>query len=171
MEQPKRKQTRLGNFDYGQNGAYFITICTQNRERILSDIIVGEGFPLPRLTAKGKIAENLILAVNEKFHNVKIDNYIIMPDHIHIIIQIQNGIGNPNGRGDPSPTVVTVGNVVGWLKYSITKQINEAYGMAGNKIFQRSYHDHIIRNQQDYNEVWEYIENNPAKWVLTHKTG
>ena len=66
----------------------------------------------------------------------------------------------------PSPTI---GNVIGWYKYQTTKQINLICNTSGAQVFQRSYYDHVIRNQQDYNEIWQYIENNPTKWMLVHQ--
>ena len=155
MDLPNRKPTRLKDYDYGKDGYYFITICTKDRQNILSEI-VGEGFPLPQLTTYGKIAEKYILSVNRKYPNINTEKYVVMPNHIHIIFSVNN-----DGRGDPSPTIV---NAVGWLKYSITKQINQIYGSVGNKIFQRSFHDRIIRGEKDYLEICEYIENNPQKW-------
>ena len=155
MNLPKRKPTRLKDYDYGKDGYYFITICTKDRQNILSEI-VGEGFPLPQLTVYGKIAEKYILSVNRKYPHINTEKFVIMPNHIHIIFSVNN-----DGRGDPSPTII---NAVGWLKYSVTKQINQIYGSVGNKIFQRSFHDHIIRGEKDYLEIWEYIENNPQKW-------
>ena len=155
MNLPKRKPTRLKDYDYSADGYYFITICTKDRQNILSEI-VGEGFPLPQLTMCGKIAERYILSVNKKYPNIKTEKFVIMPNHIHIIFSVNN-----DGRGNPSPTIV---NAVGWLKYSITKQINQIYGSVGNKIFQRSFYDHIIRGEKDYLEIWEYIDNNPQKW-------
>ncbi|MBQ2705051.1 MAG: transposase, partial [Clostridia bacterium] len=92
----------------------------------------------------------------EKYPCVKIDKYVIMPNHMHLILRIDN-----DGRGNPSPTV---SNVVGWLKYSITKQINRNHDTAGNIIFQRSFHDHVIRDYDDYLKIWQYIDTNPAKW-------
>ena len=88
---------------------------------------------------------------------VSVDRYVIMPDHIHMLLRMDNGTENP------SPTI---GNVMGWYKYNATKQINLRMSTNGEKIFQRSYYDHVIRNQRDYNEVWEYIENNPLKWIV-----
>ena len=155
IESPKRKPTRLKNHDYSQNGYYFVTICTQNHKCILSNI-VGEGFPLLQLTPNGKIAEKYILNINEKYNCVKIDKYVIMPNHLHIILQIEN-----DGRGDPSPTIPTI---LGWLKYNITKEINLSDNIYGNKIFHRSFHDHIIRGEDDYLKIWNYIDTNPQKW-------
>lgn len=87
MNLPKRKPTRLKNYDYSQNGYYFITICTHNKECILSKI-VGEGFPLPKLTKRGKIVEDAILSVNKKYPHVVLHKFVIMPNHIHIIFEI-----------------------------------------------------------------------------------
>ena len=89
------------------------------------------------------------------------DKYVVMPDHIHLLLRFDWDLGT----GNPSPTL---GNVIGWYKYQVTKQINLQTKTESAKIFQRSYYDHVIRNQQDYNEVWEYIENNPKKWVMKH---
>ena len=99
----------------------------------------------------GTIVEKYIRNVPE------IEKYIIMPDHIHMIVRIENG-----SMWASTPTN-KISNIVRSIKTLTTKEI-------GKPIFQRSYYDHIIRNQEDYNEVWEYIENNPKKWLLTHKT-
>ena len=153
MEKQSRKHNRLGNYDYSQNGAYFVTICTQDRKQVLCEI-VGDGFPVPKPT--GEIAEEYIRQISEKYPNVTVDRYVIMPDHIHILLRI-------DGSGNPSPTM---GNVVGWYKYQVTKQANLLLNTPGKKLFQRSYYDHVIRNQQDYDEIWQYIEDNPRKWIM-----
>lgn len=157
MEQ--RKPNRIPEFDYSQNGAYFVTICTQDRKKILSKI-VGDGFPVPKPI--GLVADEYIRKIPEKYPTVVIDRHMIMPDHIHILLRINTAI---NGTGDPSPTM---GNVIGWYKYQVTKQVNLQMNTPNVRLFQRSYYDHVIRNQQDYNEIWEYIDNNPQKWVLEH---
>ncbi len=160
MEFPERKTVRLENYDYSQAGAYFITLCTENRKRILSNI-VGEGFPLPKLSSYYKIADDIVKEISRKYYCVKVDKYVIMPDHIHLLLSIDK----IDGRGDPSPTIE---NVMGWFKYEATKRINQVRGSAGERIFQRSFFDHIIRNENDYKEVWEYIENNPISWIEKH---
>lgn len=159
METPNRKRNRLSEYDYSQNGAYFITVCTQDREKILSNI-VGDGFPVP--TSIGLIAEEYIGRIEEKYLAVSVDQYVIMPDHIHMLIRIDKGTGNP------SPTL---GNVVGWYKYQLTKDANQRMDTPGARLFQRSYYDHVIRNQKDYDEIWEYIDNNPRKWLLKENGG
>lgn len=161
MEYPKRKPNRLAGFDYSSNGAYFITVCTQNRECILSNINVGDGFPVPILTDYGKVSDKLINRITEKFHTIFVEKYVIMPNHIHLLLVVQNPDITAGGTGDPSPTI---GNAVGWLKYQITRQINETDEIFGRRIFQRSYYDHIIRNEKEFRMIWEYIDENPLKW-------
>lgn len=92
-----------------------------------------------------------------KYPGVYVDNYVIMPDHIHMLLRIDCGTGNP------SPTL---GNVIGWYKYQVTKEYNRCANAECTRLFQRSYYDHVIRNQRDYDEIWAYIENNPRKWML-----
>ncbi len=159
---PQRTPTRLKDFDYGTNGAYFITICTQNRKNILSKI-VGEGFPLPndtpilQLSRYGKIVDKWIGRIPDKYPEISLDCYAIMPNHIHLLLSVVK----QDGRGDPSPTVSAV---VGWLKYQATKEINKTRNSSGEKVFQRSFYDHVIRNRNDYEEIGKYIYENPARW-------
>ena len=155
---PKRKSPRLKSFDYSTTGAYFITICTQNRKNILSTI-GGEGSPLPKLSHYGEIADLWIQKLPEKYHEISVDCYVIMPNHIHLLLSVMKD----DGRGDPSPTVDTA---MGWLKYQITKEINKLRGTPGEKLLQRSFFDHIIRNQDDYYEIYKYIYENPLRWKL-----
>lgn len=148
MSLPDRKHNRLENYDYNQNGAYFITICVKERKHIFCDIVGDDAHIVPK--KYGTIVEKYIRNVPE------IEKYIIMPDHIHMIVRIENG-----SMWASTPTN-KISNIVRSIKTLTTKEI-------GKPIFQRSYYDHIIRNQEDYNEVWEYIENNPKKWLLNNK--
>ena len=156
VELPIRKPNRLSEYDYSTNGAYFITICTQGRRKILS-CIVGDGSPVPKPC--GMIAEKQIAEIPEKYPTVSVDNYVIMPDHIHMLLRFDCN----SGTGNPSPTL---GNVIGWYKYQVTKQVHLLPNDKSERVFQRSYYDHVIRNQQDYDEIWQYIENNPKKWLI-----
>lgn len=159
MELQMRKPNRLCEYDYSTNGAYFITICTQDRRKILS-AIVGDGSPVPKPC--GIIAEKLIAEIPEKYPTVSVDNFVIMPDHIHMLLRFDCN----SGTGDPPPTL---GNVIGWYKYQVTKQVNLQSNNKSERVFQRSYYDHVIRNQQDYDEIWQYIENNPRKWLIERR--
>jgi len=154
VEFVKRKINRIPEFDYGTNGAYFVTICTQDRKKVLSNI-VGDGFPVPK--EAGMIAENCIQEIPVRYPMVHVDRYVIMPNHIHLLVSIDV----INGTGNPSPTL---GNVIGWFKYQVTKRVNEHVGSHGKRVFQRSYHDHVIRGEKDYRKIWEYIEDNPHRW-------
>ena len=152
MNLPDRKANRLKGFNYGTEGAYFITVCIENRENLLS--FVGEGSPLPQLSVFGRITENALLQIPTQYPNMQIDKYVIMPDHVHILLSLLN-----NGRGNPSPTVNAA---MGWFKYKVTKEINERRSSPGKKVFQRSFYDHVIRNEEDYLETWNYIDSNPG---------
>ena len=156
MELPKRKPNRLKEYDYSQNGAYFITICTKNREEILSRITVGDDahiVPKIKLTPTGKIVEKYILKIQG------VAKYVIMPDHIHMIISIDEDIGAMKA----SPPTNSISQCIKSFKIMVTKTL-------GYSIFQRSYFDHIIRNRQDYEETWKYIDENPLKCLIKNQT-
>ena len=154
MDFPRRKKNRLPFFDYSTNGGYFVTICTEHRKNTLCTI-VGDGSPVPKRS--GQIAARLIQQISVKFPCVVIDNYVVMPNHIHILLRINDIVGT----GSPPPTL---GKIIAWYKYQVTKTVNDASGTIGAKLFQRSYHDHVIRGDKDYLKIWEYITNNPARW-------
>ena len=159
MEFPKRKPTRLKEYDYSQNGAYFVTICTRGKKCILSDIIVGQGLAPAEtvLTQYGKIAEEQLLTLEKRYKTIEIDKYVIMPNHIHIII-----ISNNTAGASPCPTI---SDVICSFKSLTTRICNKSVNCS-QKIFQSSFHDHIIRGEKDYQKIWEYIDSNPLKWEL-----
>ena len=146
---PQRKRLRLEHFDYEENGSYFITICTKNRENIFIDA-VGNGHAR---SAAGMIAEKNLLAIPTHFPHIQIDQYVIMPNHIHAILSICKA---ETERACPFPTISTV---IGSYKSSVSKE-------AGFPVWQTSFYDHVIRNETDYQMIWQYIENNPLKWEL-----
>ena len=162
MNLPKRKSTRLKGYDYSQNGAYFITICTHNRKCLFSNI-VGAIHELPenKLTRYGEIVKETIEILPDRF-NVLIPKYVIMPNHIHLIIEICNDNEERAIRESPLQyNRSIIDKSVGFLKMNVSKKIhNECY----DKIWQRSYHDHIIRGEKDYQKIWEYIDINALKW-------
>jgi len=152
---PARKRIRLEDFDYSTEGAYFITVCTANRENLFwsavgADIIRPENVPLSSI---GNIAERGICQIHMHYKSAVVDKYCIMPDHIHMILRITD---HADGRIASAPTVSTV---VGSMKRWVSRQV-------GKPIWQKSFYEHGIRNQRDYNEIWEYIENNPKKYLL-----
>ena len=150
MALPKRKKNRLTNYDYSQNGAYFITICVNDRKPLLSSITVGADIIRPnnvRLTKIGEIVDFSIKTIPNHYEGVFVDNYVIMPNHIHMIIHIENS----GGRMISAPTIVA------GMKRYVSKQI-------GKSIWQKSFYDHIIRDEYDYQTKWQYIDENPEKW-------
>ena len=152
MELPKRKLMRLPDYDYASPGAYFITICTKNRSCILSTITVGAdalGGPSVQLTDAGNVVEQYILST-DRMPGFRVDKYVVMPNHIHMILQVDSG--------PPRASAPTVSDAVGALKRLVNRKL-------GNNIWQRSFHEHVIRNEHDYREIWEYIDANPAKWA------
>ena len=152
MELPKRKSNRLKNYDYNTPAAYFITVCTRDRKNLFRDNVgatIGRPF---ELSEYGKIVDTAIKNIPIKYSSISVDKYIIMPNHIHLLLQIHS---DKNGRAMPAPTVSTV---IQQMKGYVTKQI-------GFPVWQKLFYDHIVRNESDYREIWEYIENNPLKWA------
>lgn len=150
MDIPKRKPNRLPNFDYSTPGAYFITICTKDRQNLFW-LDVGASIARPQLTTWGKITADSICDIPKHYHAISVDHYVVMPNHIHLLLQINT---DTDGRPMVAPTI---SRVIQQLKGIVTKQI-------GQPIWQKLYHDHVIRGEKDYLKIWEYIENNPLKW-------
>ena len=169
----ERKPTRIKNYDYSSVGAYFVTICTQDRKQILSEIIrknnapvsetndyaVGEGLAPPAYSVKlkpcGEIAEEQLKNLEKRYQNVTIEDYVIMPDHIHVIIFLHEKAGGAS----PSPTL---NDVVCALKSLTSRICKRHYGI--EKMFQRSFAEHIIRDKEDYETRAKYIHENPIRW-------
>ena len=189
---PVRKPNRLKNYDYSQNGTYFITICTKNHEELFGTV-VGEAIclPLPQtdvpsqthvlpqthisgITADNNVYTQITLsdignkieiAINnipKIYPDTSVDIYVIMPNHIHIILIIDNNNGrtdNNNGRhGRQIASPTTVKTIIGQMKRFVSMQ-------CGFSVWQKSFHDHIIRNQKEYYRIVKYIKNNPMRWI------
>ena len=201
MQLPQRKSTRLKYFDYGTTGAYFITICTENRRKILSKIVgdvfdvsqfardsandkikpVGDGvLDVPQLIHNnangiikpvgdgvldvpqnvellscGIIADKFINQIDDFYDDITVDQYVIMPNHIHMILIVsENG-----SSGTPTPTRQnsTVSHFVSTFKRFCNKD-------CGQNIWQRGFYDHVIRNRDDYEKIKKYIYENPMCW-------
>ena len=156
---PTRKQNRLENFDYSDAGVYFITFCTNDRKQILSRIdAAADALSLPsvHLTETGKIVSAVISAIPEHYPGVLVDRFVIMPNHVHLLLRI-----NPCGRLMSAPTGEkrhSVADIVRNCKAYVTRQL-------GFSIWQKGFYDHIIRDEQDYLTRAQYIDNNPAKWA------
>ena len=155
MELPKRKPNRIPHFDYSTPGAYFVTICTKNRQNFFWENVgasIARPHP-PQLSWAGQIVEQAIQNIEHHYPAISVDHYAVMPNHIHLILQINT---DENGRPMVAPTISTV---IQQMKGYVTKQL-------GRSIWQKLFHDHVIRNENDYRIIWEYIENNPVQWEL-----
>ena len=156
-KQPQRKGLRLKQFDYNAKSAYFLTICTKDRKCILSKIVEGmSGVPEIVLSDVGKVVERNILSINDTEY-ATVDYYVIMPDHIHLIVCI-----NQNEAENTTPANQTVPHIVSTFKRFCRKELSEG-------IFQRSYYDHIIRDREDYETRMNYIYENPIKSFFERK--
>ena len=148
---PSRKPNRLRNFKYDSIGVYFITICTKNKERLFWDN-VGASIARPHeeLTKIGATVKECIESIPKVYKAVSICNYVIMPNHIHLLLRVHD----TDGRAMLAPTV---SRVVQQLKGAVTKRIGEC-------IWQKLFYDHIVRNSEEYNVIDTYINNNPQSW-------
>ncbi len=154
---PKRKHTRLKNYDYSTTGAYFVTICTKDKRPVLSTI-VGRGLaPAVELTAFGEIAERQLSLVEDRYPHVIIDDYVIMPNHIHAIIKISNKAAGAS----PRPTLT---DIICTYKSLTTKACKEI-ACFDSGIFQASFYEHVIRNKRDHDAIVKYIYENPMNWA------
>ena len=154
---PKRKHTRLKHYDYSSAGAYFITICTHNRRCLLSRI-VGRGLAPAEIqyTAYGQIAQAQLLLLEQRYPSLKIDRYVIMPNHIHAIVLLEEVAG-----ASQRPAIT---DIVCAYKSLTTRQCKKVLPI--DKLFQSSFYEHVIRNREDYQGIAEYIDHNPKQWEL-----
>ena len=154
-----RKNIRLKDYDYSCQGAYFITICLNGKNKIFSNICRGDpcGRPDIVLSSIGKIADSAFEYI-EKLYNVKFDYRVIMSDHIHFILMLEN---KATARVAP-----TVDRVVAAYKSYVSNERRKLLGKQEKTMWQRGYYDHVIRNESDLLETRRYIENNPTTYLL-----
>ena len=163
-----RRSIRLKGYDYSREGLYFITVCCQDRICRFGNIVNDE----MQLNEYGQIAHNEWMKLTERFSNFELDVFQIMPNHMHGIILLNDisvgaGFTSAQNDGQPQGIAPTIGDIIGAYKslvangcLEIYKSKNETMG----KLWQRNYYDHIIRNEQSYHRISEYIKNNPSNW-------
>ena len=169
----KRRSIRLKGYDYSREGLYFITICCQNRTHYFGKIIDGK----MQLNEIGEITKKCWKDIPYHFENIRLHSFVVMPNHIHGIIEITTHVGanyhSPNNEQkhnndrakNISPlrgTSNTIGSIVRGFKIGVTKWVRANTNIY--QIWQRNYHEHIIRNEEAYFKIHEYIENNPIRW-------
>lgn len=161
-EFPKRKHHKLKDYDYSLPGYYFVTICVDNCKHILSQ--VGQGLApadtVTKLTDIGVIAKEQLFDIEKRFSYTRIDKYVIMPDHLHFIIEL---IGDPIKCYEAErPDLYAI---IGAYKSLTTRICNKRMNTPGAKLFQTSFYESVIRSEQGYYEAYQYIEGNPARWL------
>ncbi|MDD4125926.1 MAG: hypothetical protein PHW77_09430 [Eubacteriales bacterium] len=153
---PKRKKIRLDEYDYSKNGCYFITICAKDKGNIFSCIIGNnlddENNVNIQLTQIGKIIKDGIEKIPVIYKGIQADIYCIMPDHVHFIIEILQ-----EDKGET--TLPNISTVIGCFKRYVSKNV-------GIPIWQKSFYEHIIRNEKDYYEITGYILRNPKALIF-----
>ncbi len=159
---PKRKRLRWINYDYNSPGAYFITICTDNRKNILCNVVgaIHES-PEMKLTEYGKIVEKIINNIPLHLKST-INKYVIMPNHVHLIVVINDSAELRAIRESPLRGRSIISKTVGYIKMNSSKEIHKHF--KNNPVWQRGFHDHVIRDREDYVNIYKYIATNPSRW-------
>ena len=166
------KQMRLSQYDYSQPGYYFVTICAKNHKYCFGNVANGCAYQQPEieLSEIGKIAKQCWLEIPKHFPDTNLDEHIIMPNHLHGIIEIMDAIAIVGDRHACPLQSQSVKRqyqklpiIIGSFKSAVTKQINQNQNNV-SFAWQKSYYDHIIRNEKSLQKIREYIVNNPAKW-------
>ena len=174
-----RRSIRLKGYDYSQPGAYFVTVCAWNKECLFGEIKGGEML----LNECGEIIMKCWNAIPSHFVNVGCDEFVVMPNHIHGVIFINNCRGEvsspfsevvlhnsksktalQNGGETPPLRKITLGQIVAYFKYQSAKRINDIRNTQGTPVWQRNYYEHIIRDEKELQAIREYIRYNPLKW-------
>jgi len=172
---------RLHEYDYSLEGLYFVTICTQDRICRFGEITEGEMV----LNNIGKMVKMCWLALKDRFTNIELHEYCVMPNHLHGIIQITDDVqpivgvplvgtrseenGQPQGIAPTSKATKSIGDIIGAFKSVTTNEYIQGvkeknWRTFDGKLWQRNYYEHIIRNDESYNKIAEYIYENPECW-------
>jgi REP element-mobilizing transposase RayT len=175
-KQKHRRSTRLKGYDYTQPGAYFVTICTYQREPLFGQVITGQ----VELSEYGQIVQGEWLKSPAIREEIELDQFVIMPNHLHGIVNIvpvgAKGPLPPSPKTKDSlhssksswqgPVPTSLGSFISGFKSAVTKQINQSRQTPGQPVWQRNYYEHIIRSDRALDAIRQYIDQNPARWDL-----
>ena len=159
--QPNRKRMRLQGWDYSTEAAYFLTLCTKEKHPIFSRIVGRDILDAPtvQLSQYGDLVQNAMQYLSENTQGILVHNWVIMPNHVHVLISVTNeGMVAKGASGMSRPTESIIPRFVSSLKRYTNKQ-------SGQDLWQVSYYDHIIRDDEDFLRRWRYIDNNPSAWL------
>ncbi len=161
-----RRSIRLKGYDYSQAGVYFVTICAQNRECLFGEIVDGK----MQWNEAGRMAMQWFGELENKFTDLRCDEFIIMPNHAHFVVVNAGTDMRESGQTHRSaPTENWLAHVVQWFKTMTTNKYIRGVKQHGwppfpGKLWQRNYWEHVIRDEAELNSIREYIQNNPAQW-------
>jgi putative transposase len=167
-DKPRRRSLRLPGYDYAQAGAYFVTICTQNRECLFGQII-DRGM---QVNPYGMVVQSCWDDLPKHYRHVELDVFVIMPNHVHGIILLTNPkTATDVGAGlKPAPTQVgkhhALSEIIRAFKTFSSQRINQLRGLPGTPLWQRNYYEHVIRGEKELHNLRQYIANNPLQWAL-----
>lgn len=165
-----RNSIRLQGFDYSSEGAYFLTICTHQKQMLFGKIIYGQmNLNQFGLIVRDEWEKSAIIRAE-----IEMGEYVIMPNHMHAIVIIRRGV-RPNAPTTPNDKTngqnnfsglqsKTIGSLISGFKSTVTKQINLIRNSPGEPVWQRNYWDHIIRNDESFDRIVDYINTNPTNW-------
>jgi len=162
---PHRSSLRLPEYDYSQEGAYFVTIVTQGRQCLFGEVVNGE----MRLNPAGLMVEQVWKEIPAHFPHVELGEFVLMPNHIHGIIMITRCVGathaSPLRNRHNGPLPGSLGAIIGSFKSAASKIINMDLDKYFGQLWQRNYYEHIIRDENDLQIITDYILTNPQNWV------
>ena len=151
MQSQERKNNRISTYDYGTPNCYSVTICTYQKKKLFGEIIVGKLVNSLKLSEFGVTVQQEIKQVEEVFAGTTIENFVVMPNHLHILITITDEAS------------CNLSNIVAYIKSKATKRLAKEFNYR-EKVWQGSFYDHIVTSQTDYLNEWQYIQNNPQNW-------
>lgn len=161
---PQRKSIRIKDYNYAQAGAYFVTICTWRRVCLLSNV-AGDRV---ELTPTGEAVARVWRWLGEHFAGVALDTWVVMPNHLHGIILLgadTDGDGRLTSRPYQAALTQPLGQLIGAFKTVSTRRVNDLRRTPGAPLWQRNYYEHVITNEDEFNRIRDYIEQNPFYWA------
>ena len=143
-----RKRNRIENYDYSQPNVYLLTICTENRANLFGVVEARPDMPVTVLSPLGELVQQAILDIEVYYNNASIETYSILPNHLHILLRLD---------ATDEPNAPSVSRIVKNMKEHVTR-------VYGKSVWQKGFHDHVIRSESEYQNAWNYVTFNPAKW-------
>jgi REP-associated tyrosine transposase len=153
-----RRSIRLREFDYSSIGGYFVTTCVQNRECLFGDVLDD----VMVLSDAGGLVESVWNGLMERFTTIELDAFVVMPNHVHFIVNIVGAVGKDGAGQGRAPTL---DRIVGAFKSITAAQVNRLLSRTGQPLWQRNYYERVIRNELELHGLQDYIIHNPLKWA------